>query len=102
MRRKELLQPLVTNKAGLQFNGHDTGDGELILKHAGKLGFEGIVSKTIDAALCAWKPRPMAQSQSAQPAGVCCAARSSPKFLAPVRSDAVRFRGFGKALTESA
>ncbi len=35
MRRKELLQPLVTNEAGLQFNGHDTGDGELILKHTG-------------------------------------------------------------------
>ena len=29
------------------------------------------------------------------------AARSSPEFLAPLRSDAVRFRGFGKALTES-
>ena len=47
--RKALLEPLVTNKPGLQFNGHDTGDGELILKHAGKLGFEGVVSKTIDA-----------------------------------------------------
>ena len=30
-------------------NGHEAGDGELILKHAGKLGFEGVVSKTIDA-----------------------------------------------------
>ena len=49
VRRKELLEPLVANKPGLQFNGHDTGDGELILKHAGKLGFEGVVSKTIDA-----------------------------------------------------
>src|SRR3984957_12511321 len=48
-RRKELLEPMVTNKAGVQFNGHDTGDGELILKHAGKLGFEGVVSKTFDA-----------------------------------------------------
>jgi DNA ligase D-like protein (predicted ligase) len=47
--RKALLEPLVANKPGLQFNGHDTGDGELILKHAGKLGFEGLVSKTIDA-----------------------------------------------------
>jgi ATP-dependent DNA ligase len=47
--RKALLEPLVSNKAGLQFNGHATGDGELILKHAGKLGFEGVVSKTIDA-----------------------------------------------------
>ena len=38
-----------SNKHGLQFNGHEIGDGELILKHAGKLGFEGVVSKTIDA-----------------------------------------------------
>jgi DNA ligase D-like protein (predicted ligase) len=49
IKRKELLEPLVANKPGLQFNGHDTGDGELILKHAGKLGFEGVVSRTIDA-----------------------------------------------------
>ena len=49
LKRKELLEPLVANKPGLQFNGHDTGDGELILEHAGKLGFEGVVSKTIDA-----------------------------------------------------
>jgi bifunctional non-homologous end joining protein LigD len=48
--RKGLLEPLVANKLGLQFNGHETGDGELILKHAGKLGFEGVVSKTIDAS----------------------------------------------------
>ena len=44
-----LLEPLVAGNLGLQFNGHETGDGELILKHAGKLGFEGVVSKTIDA-----------------------------------------------------
>ena len=47
--RKALLEPLMANKPGLQFNGHEIGDGELILKHAGKLGFEGVVSKTIDA-----------------------------------------------------
>ena len=47
--RKALLEPLLANKPGLQFNAHETGDGELILKHAGKLGFEGVVSKTIDA-----------------------------------------------------
>ena len=47
--RKALLEPLIADKPGLQYNGHDTGDGELILKHAGKLGFEGVVSKTIDA-----------------------------------------------------
>src|ERR1700748_1672772 len=49
LRRKELLQPLVTTKAGLQFNGHDTGDGALILAHAAKLNFEGVVSKTVNA-----------------------------------------------------
>jgi DNA ligase D-like protein (predicted ligase) len=48
-KRKVLLEPLLANKPGLQFNGHTAGDGELILKHAAKLGFEGIVSKTIDA-----------------------------------------------------
>ena len=48
-KRKALLEPLLANKPGLQFNGHVTGDGELILRHAAKLGFEGIVSKTIDA-----------------------------------------------------
>jgi ATP-dependent DNA ligase len=40
---------LIAGKPGLQFNEHDTGGGALILKHAGKLGFEGIVSKTIEA-----------------------------------------------------
>jgi DNA ligase D-like protein (predicted ligase) len=47
--RKSLLEPLIAGKPSLQFNGHETGDGELILKHAGKLGFEGVVSKTVDA-----------------------------------------------------
>ena len=47
--RKALLEPLLANKPGLQFNGHDTGDSQLILEHAGKLGFEGVVSKTADA-----------------------------------------------------
>jgi ATP-dependent DNA ligase len=47
--RKTLLEPLIVGKLGLQYNGHDTRAGELLLKHAGKLGFEGVVSKTIDA-----------------------------------------------------
>ena len=47
--RKALLEPLVAGKPGIQFNGHETGDGQLILQHAGKLGFEGVVSKTIEA-----------------------------------------------------
>ena len=58
--RKTLLEPLLADKPGLQFNGHDTGDGELILKHAGQLGFEGVVSKTVDAPYapgnrCLWR-----------------------------------------------
>jgi DNA ligase D-like protein (predicted ligase) len=54
--RKALLEPLVAGKPGIQFNGHETGDGELILKHAGKLGFEGVVSKTIDGPYAPGKP----------------------------------------------
>jgi DNA ligase D-like protein (predicted ligase) len=47
--RKALLKPLIAGVPGLQFNDHETGDGELIRKHACELGFEGVVSKTIDA-----------------------------------------------------
>jgi hypothetical protein len=32
----------------VQFNGHETGGGELIRRHAGQLGHEGVVSKTIN------------------------------------------------------
>jgi len=47
--RKALLEPLVAAIPSLQFNGHETGDGELIRRHAGQLGHEGVVSKTINA-----------------------------------------------------
>jgi DNA ligase D-like protein (predicted ligase) len=47
--RKALLEPLIAGTPGLQFNDHETGDGELVREHACKLGFEGVVSKTIDA-----------------------------------------------------
>jgi hypothetical protein len=47
--RKALLQPVVTDIRGLQFNGHEVGDGELVRHHACKLGFKGVVSKTADA-----------------------------------------------------
>jgi ATP-dependent DNA ligase len=47
--RKALLELLIGGKQGLKFNGHETGAGEPILRHAGKLGFEGVVSKTVDA-----------------------------------------------------
>jgi bifunctional non-homologous end joining protein LigD len=71
--RKALLEPLVTNKPGLQFNGHDTGDGELILQHAGKLGFEDSDSGQQASSACkglaasrfnrSW-PRPRCNSAS--------------------------------------
>jgi len=47
--RKALLKPLIADVPGLQFNDHETGDGELIRRHACRLGFEGVVSKTVDA-----------------------------------------------------
>jgi DNA ligase D-like protein (predicted ligase) len=47
--RKALLKPLIAGVPGLQFNDHETGDGELIRKHACELGFEGVVSKIVDA-----------------------------------------------------
>jgi DNA ligase D-like protein (predicted ligase) len=47
--RKALLNPLIAGVPGLQFNDHETGDGELIRRHACDLGFEGVVSKTVDA-----------------------------------------------------
>jgi DNA ligase D-like protein (predicted ligase) len=47
--RKALLEPIVAGISGLQFNGHEIGDGELVRRHACQLGFEGIVSKTADA-----------------------------------------------------
>jgi ATP-dependent DNA ligase len=46
--RKALLETLVAAIPNLQFNGHETGDGELIRRHAGQLGHEGVVSKMIN------------------------------------------------------
>jgi DNA ligase D-like protein (predicted ligase) len=47
--RKALLEPLIAGASSLQFNAHEAGDGEIVRQHACKLGFEGVVSKTIDA-----------------------------------------------------
>jgi ATP-dependent DNA ligase len=65
--RKALLEPLIADTLGIQFNGHETGDGELILSHAGKLGFEGVVLEDDRCALRARKSRTVAQGQMAQP-----------------------------------
>jgi DNA ligase D-like protein (predicted ligase) len=48
--RKALLEPIVAGLPGLQFNGHEIGDGELVRRLACQLGFEGIVSKTAAAS----------------------------------------------------
>jgi bifunctional non-homologous end joining protein LigD len=45
--RKALLEPLITGTPGLQFNAHETGDGEVVRKHACKLGFEGVVDRRL-------------------------------------------------------
>jgi DNA ligase D-like protein (predicted ligase) len=47
--RKALLKPWIADVPGLQFNDDEPGDGELIRRHACELGFEGVVSKTVDA-----------------------------------------------------
>jgi bifunctional non-homologous end joining protein LigD len=47
--RKALLKTLIADGADLQFNDHETGDGESIREHACELGFEGVISKTLDA-----------------------------------------------------
>jgi bifunctional non-homologous end joining protein LigD len=43
------VRPIVADIPGLQFNGHEVGDGELVRRHACQLRFEGIVSKTANA-----------------------------------------------------
>ena len=68
--RKALLEPIVAGIPGLQFNGHEIGDGELVRRHACQLGFEGIVSKTASRTLHAGQSRPVAQSEMPEPAGI--------------------------------
>ena len=51
--RKAPLEPLIANKPGIQFNGHDTGDGELILKHARKARIRRRRLQDDRCALCA-------------------------------------------------
>ena len=63
---KALLEPLVAGKAGLQFNGHDAGDGELIPDARTQARFRGRGLKGDRRALCAGKPRAMAQSQGGE------------------------------------
>jgi ATP-dependent DNA ligase len=83
--RKALLEPVVTGIPGLQFNGHETGDGELIRRHACKLAFEGIVSKTVEP------PMPPAT-------GACGARRNASTGRNLLSSDGRTLRGRGLIL----
>jgi ATP-dependent DNA ligase len=81
--RKALLEPLIAGKPGLQYNGHETGDGELILRHAGKLGFGGIVSKTVDAAYAPGNRGLWRKSKWPQSPGIRCRRLDRPRGIAP-------------------
>jgi len=67
--RKALLHPLVANRLGIQFNGHDTGDGEVILKHAGNSVTKAWSPKRLTHPMRRG-PRSLAQSQGSEPPGV--------------------------------
>src|ERR1700728_2911164 len=43
--RMAFLEPMLANKPGLQFNGHETGDGDLILTDAGIRRDHGRISR---------------------------------------------------------
>jgi bifunctional non-homologous end joining protein LigD len=47
-RKARLEQLLAKAPAGIQFNEHVEGDGQLVFEHACKLGLEGIVTKHRD------------------------------------------------------
>jgi bifunctional non-homologous end joining protein LigD len=48
-RKATLEMILVKAGSGIQFNEHMEGDGEIVFRHACKLGLEGIVSKRKDS-----------------------------------------------------
>ena len=49
VRKATLANVLAGASQGIWFNDHIEGDGPIVLKHACKLGLEGIVSKRLDA-----------------------------------------------------
>jgi bifunctional non-homologous end joining protein LigD len=49
--RKATLEMMLTKAGmGIRFNEHMEGDGDIVFRHACKLGLEGIVSKLKDSA----------------------------------------------------
>ena len=63
--RKEALASLLHSKGelGLQLNEHFHEAGDVIFRHACKLGCEGIVSKRLRVALSVWAVARLAQDE---------------------------------------
>src|SRR5262249_54145076 len=57
-RRKAALKRLIAkDRAGLQPNEHITEPGDVVFRHACKLGFEGIVSKRLGSRYTSGRTR---------------------------------------------
>ncbi len=61
--RKATLEMILAKAGwGIRYNEHMEGDGEVVFRHACKIGLEGIVSKRKDsvarrtAGICLWEP----------------------------------------------
>jgi hypothetical protein len=82
-RKAKLAKLLARKPAGIVFNEHTEEDGAVVFWHACKLGFEGIVSKRLNAP---YRSRP---SRSRQPmalttASALCRADDSLSQLWPI------------------
>ena len=66
--RKRKLGKLVTRgpHVGIVLNEHYEGDGEIVLKHACKLGCEGIVSKRLGSPVSFWALATLDQGQKSE------------------------------------
>jgi bifunctional non-homologous end joining protein LigD len=49
VRKATLISLLAKARPGVRFNEHIEGDGEVMFRHACKMGLEGIVSKRKDS-----------------------------------------------------
>ena len=55
---------------GIRFNEHMEGDGEMVFRHACKLGFEGIVSKRLGSPYLSGRSRHWIKSKNPVPPAV--------------------------------
>ena len=88
---RSCFKPLVTGVPGLQFNAHETGDGEILLRqHACKLGFEGVVSKRSSAAYAPGNQGVLAQVQMPQPTEFVIVGWTDPEGSRPYQEHCAR------------